>query len=394
MPPSEPLSARQISHVFRQLSEEHAGQREASSREVAWRLLQARRLGAREQPRRFIWAAAAAAALAVLSVSLWFITRDSPLEYGVVGARVENGLVRTRAEAATLAFSDESVIEVDPDSTVSVAVQGAHRAQARLSQGRLRVKVKHSADTDWRFVAGPHEIRVVGTRFDVEWQPQAGRFSLVMHEGRVLLTGGERPAATLSAGQIVVIEPPPSKAEALAAKSSAPASAAGSTPEPARSVPAARSVEASWPALVARGDFAEVVRAAERLGISTVLRERDAAELRALAQAARYTGQSALAVRTWKALRSRFSGDARAQAAFFLGRTYEAEGKTALAIQSYDDYLGESPSGVYAAEALGRKLAMLARLDDARARAVAREYLRRFPQGSYARTARDILASE
>jgi len=50
--------------------------------------------------------------------------------------------------------------------------------------------------------------------------------------------------------------------------------------------------------------------------------------------------------------------------------------------------------GAYAAEALGRKVTVLRRLyGDERARPVAHEYLRRFPGGTYASTARAIAST-
>jgi hypothetical protein len=150
----------------------------------------------------------------------------------------------------------------------------------------------------------------------------------------------------------------------------------------------------AWPALVAKGRFAEVVSAAESAGTERVLRERSGADLSALAHAAHYTGRTALAVGAWTTLRERFAGQKPArQAAFFLGRVYDQQGRAADALRWLNAYLSEAPGDVYASEALGRKLAVVQKLQGpGPARAVAEDYLSRFPKGAYAQTARALLA--
>jgi hypothetical protein len=63
------------------------------------------------------------------------------------------------------------------------------------------------------------------------------------------------------------------------------------------------------------------------------------------------------------------------------------------AVGWYDTYLVESPGGTLAAEALGRKmLAVKATAGIAGARAVATAYRRRYPGGTFASAADEILA--
>ena len=65
-----------------------------------------------------------------------------------------------------------------------------------------------------------------------------------------------------------------------------------------------------------------------------------AADLRALGDAARYSGRVSLAERAFLALRRRFPGTADGTvAAFLLGRTYEAEHRSQQAGVWYDHYL-------------------------------------------------------
>ena len=64
----------------------------------------------------------------------------------------------------------------------------------------------------------------------------------------------------------------------------------------------------------------------------------------------------------------------------------------AHAIARYDEYLARAPNGLFAGEALGRKMTLTDTLEGpVRARPIAEEYLRRFPKGSYAGSARALI---
>jgi hypothetical protein len=112
-----------------------------------------------------------------------------------------------------------------------------------------------------------------------------------------------------------------------------------------------------------------------------------------LADAARYAGRPALAHDALLSVRARFAWASEARgAAFLLGRLADdGGGPTQGAVVWYDTYLAESPSGPFAAEALGRKLTALRRAKDPAARSAADEYLRRYPDGPYAPAAREIV---
>ena len=93
--------------------------------------------------------------------------------------------------------------------------------------------------------------------------------------------------------------------------------------------------------------------------------------------------------------RLRFPKSERASdAAFLLGRMVESKGDDlGRALEWYDVYLKEAPSGAYSSEALGRKMTATQRLDGAAAaRQIADEYIRRFPKGTYAGAARALLS--
>lgn len=397
-----PLTEEQLTSAFKALTDDHVQQRESSSAEQSWQLIRARQQRSaigRPRSRFGILALASALSLAAAGSAVVVGWSKPTLEYNVLGGTVEDRVIRTDSQPATLSFSDDSYIQIEPHSTLSVNVIGANKAVTRLSNGKLHVRVKHDARTDWRFLAGPYELRVVGTRFELAWDPSLERLSVVMYEGELLVSGPSERTRSLRAGEKLTLE------KRVAVAEQTPRSPVVDAPVPVAPEPgkgdtsaskAASGSSLSWAQLVAKGRFDEVVQAAEAMGIDAALQRRDASDLHALAQAARYAGHGELALRTWQIMRQRFAGQSVAsQAAFFLGRSFDEQGQGTLALKWLDVYLGEAPSGVYAADALGRKLSLVQRREGGeRAKAVAREYLKRFPSGSYAKTARDMLDRE
>jgi hypothetical protein len=269
-------------------------------------------------------------------------------------------------------------------------------------------------------VAGPFEVLVTGTRFGIAWDPASETFELNLQEGSVEVRGpkGSGPVA-LRAGQhfhgdaqrhsLVVTDAAsePAHAPVAAPLIAAPADTAGASVEPnASAEPALAAGDArpepsvrpepprteSWQQRITRGDFAGIVADAEQRGTSGCLAACSAADLRALSDAARYTGKSELAEQSLLALRKRFAGGAGRDAAFLLGRLEERRGALAPAQNWYATYLREAPGGAFAAEALAGKMRAVASLQGkSAAMALAREYLSRFPKGVHVNTAREIL---
>src|SRR6185369_15479674 len=147
-----------------------------------------------------------------------------------------------------------------------------------------------------------------------------------------------------------------------------------------------------WRKKASQGAFAEVIAAAEKRGLDATLSGVGLEDLAALADSARYARRSTLAKRVLLVERSRFPNSAPARdAAFFLGRIAEDEGGSAS--EWYDRYLNESPHGTYASQALGRKMMLAYKQRGAQAaQSLAADYLGRYPNGSYAGTAKKIGA--
>lgn len=403
-----PFGDRQIAEVFRTLSDEHANARFAADCRRAEQRMQA---GQRyDEPPEFSRAfqllvrrvlPALAAAFVALGVALWLMPAPL-LEYAVEGARVEGGVVRTQSEPAFIRFSDKSAIEARPETTLNLDVVGERAALARLIKGDVRVAIQHDEETDWRFLAGPYEVRVVGTKFDLTWDPEQAALSVVMREGKVRIVGPNELDRELVAGERLSLarkKPETSPSNTPAPRQTAhnvelqgPKAAVPAESGAASAAVSPSSAARSWSALVAAGRFEDVVRDAQAEGLSRAHGERNPADLRALAQAAAYTGRTELAVKTWNVVRQRFQGRSAEQAAFFLGRIFDQNGRHVEALTWLRTYLREAPRGVYASEALGGVLTLVRRTEgNAAAKPLARTYLERFPKGSYAAAARAVL---
>lgn len=362
------------------------------------------------------FALAAAALVVGLALHRFQGTREAaPLHYVVEGATLDPGgsVVAARSAPARLVFSDRSEIRAAPSTRVSVLAVDARGARVALADGALDVAVWHRKDTSWRFDAGPFSVAVRGTSFHLAFEASRGRLALQMLTGVVEVRG---PAAgrvfTLGAGESLELfaaparQPEPVTPAPVAAPArtadiavSPEPAAPRVTPAPARRrqahVEPAEPGAASWGRLIAQGEFAAVVRDAERRGLDATLAGASAADLTALADAARYIRRNDLARQALLGVRARFPGTARASdAAFFLGRLAElSPASTSASLSWYDTYLRESSRGPYAGEALGRELVLLTRTDPSRARQTAQTYLERFPRGVQAHLAKSLLES-
>lgn len=350
---------------------------------------------------------ATAALLWILGTS-WF-AKPAPITYRVVDGAVVAGAV-VGSQTTRLRFSEGSEVALSQGAEAVVDALEARGATLRVRRGRARVAIQPLAEAAWVVLAGPNSVRVTGTEFDVAWNEGERTLEVAMLEGTVEVTGEALKAPVrLRAGQRLRrrgLEAPsvdwvtPASAEQVPTPAALPTATANAAPSAAAPTPqtalladgAARATDASWSRRVAQGKFEEVIAEAERQGIDAVVSRASLTELSALADAARYARRSRLAERVLLAERQRFgsSGAAR-DAAFLLGQLAESEGRGALAW--YDTYLREAPDGVYAPQALGRKMMLAYEGRSARgADTFAREYLARYPRGPYAAAARKIIS--
>jgi TolA-binding protein len=325
----------------------------------------------------------------------------------VEGGRIDpSGVLRASSAAGpTVRFSDGTRVAFLPGAKGRLSSVDEHGARLELS-GKIDVAVVPGSESRWFFEAGPFVIQVTGTTFDAEWREAEQRLEVALRTGAVqviapLLDG----PLSLRAGQHLVIsgrerevsirELGSTRAVPQAVQASQetrPAASSAPSNEPApKNAPSASLT--NWTSELAAGHFTTILDEAEQRGIEEVLATASGDDLAALADAARYTRRDDLARRALGAQRRRFPQSKRAtDAAFLLGRLEEAGQRPELALGWYDQCLREAPRGPYAAEALGRKMTVVQRLQGAAAaRPIAEEYLRRFERGTYAAAARALI---
>jgi TolA-binding protein len=421
----EPRLARLAELAHQRLGEMSDVQDARGAAEVVAKLGQISRRPSPRLPRPMAlvgMAAVAAVILAalVLGPSLW---RKRPLTYVMSDGEIQaGGYFRIDAHAhPTIRFSDGTKIAFQAGARGRVATVDAHGARVMLDEGEADVEVVPRGGSSWLFDAGPFLVHVRGTKFALAWKGDEGRLDLRLRTGAVSVTGPlSDQAISLHAGQWLTVRLATHEAFVRNLDSAAsPLSPTGdalppvASHAPAEVPPAVAPVpvvpdhrararrpirgtsrapaEFDWASARAEGDWTRIVESASKRGVDRTLAERRSEDLALLADAAHYLHHDDLAERALLAQRQRFAGSTRAKdAAFLLGRIVESRpGGSAEALAWYDRHLDEAPSGVYASEALGRKMTVLARLRGAKAaRPVAEEYLRRYPAGTYARTAR------
>jgi hypothetical protein len=342
------------------------------------------------------------------------------LSYKVVNGTSSEGSRVLGGADTHIQFSDGSEVSLEPGTQTRIEDLKDNGGRVDLEDGQAHVSIVKQAKTAWLVEAGPYEVRVTGTRFDVHWSSRDQVFELTMEHGSVVVTGpGARDGVTLGAGQhaiggvtdgrfLVESQPRPAAArtalgEAISAPPPGdPSANAGERNTPDGAPSAAETTAAApvrgegarehaWRRLVALGNFRAVLDQAEQRGLDRTLNTAPLDALSALADAARYSRRADVARRTLLAERQRFAGSASArEAAFFIGRIEEdAQGS---AMEWYERYLAESPSGPYASQALGRKMMLVySQTGGAAASPIAQDYLARYPRGPYASAARKIL---
>ncbi len=395
--------------------------------QAGWSRLDAKMAGG-PRPRRALavgFGLAAAAATAVLLTHNWN-QRSPSLGFRILDEAGVSHAAPDLDSAGRIEFTDGSKVTVAAQTRASVTAIDALGARIRLEHGRLSAQFVQLPQASWSIAAGPYQVLVTGTAFDVSWTPDTRALELWLRHGSVLVKGpnagqglavaaGQHLLAIATTGQIVLDAmapavpptlPPLPSADLAPVVSPASERPAMAPREPSRALhaaPAARSPvpepSLTWPQELARGDFQRILDEAARRGLDDVLSGASNADLAAFADAARYGRNNDLAQRALLAQRQRFPQTlAGRDAAFLLGTLDESHaGRDAQtsALRWYGRYLVENPTGSYSGQALGRRLVLLDAIHDrAAAREAASLYLAKFPSGPYAAKARRIVESE
>jgi TolA-binding protein len=391
------------------------------------------RLTARRVRRRMVvrWSVigAIASACVVLAIggiltsrSRLHFSKAPALAYQIEGGRVIDGgyLHESGTSGMKLFFDEGTEFILMPGARGRLRELDSLGAHIAIEQGSASFQVTPRAEARWLVDVGPFRVTVKGTVFAVSWDAATERFELRLRHGRVSVTGpvsggeialraGQRLVVDLPKSETVITEQKPEEAwlepiEERAASSAAEVPEGASSPASER--PSMRSGAGAslgalskseenhrWAEAVAAGKWDRILAEVERVGVKVALEKASSEDLFAVADAARYRSRIDLARDALQAERRRFPNSMRAlDAAFLLGRLEEGRERGASkALQWYDEYLARTPTGTYAAEALGRKMVLTNRIEGAaRAEPIARDYLRRFPNGTYAGAARAL----
>jgi hypothetical protein len=369
--------------------------------------------------RKIAFAAGLAAVTCALLVAIWLRTR--PLTFVVLhGGSGSGDYVVAGKDGTAVRFSDDSEIAMASGCRMRIQHVDASGARLMVEGGGLRVHIQPGLRAAWAIDVGPYVVHLTGTDLDMSWKPDEQTLDLGLRRGSVTVEGpladgsirvvaGQHLAASARDGSVVVgdLDAPPVAATPPAASGAAPS--VGSAPDvrPVTAQSGGQAIPAGpaavgrppapagsrWSSKLARGDFQTIVEEARQIGLDAILADAPLADLAALADAARYSRRADVAQAALGAERRRFAGSAQAHdASFFLASLAEGSGQDAAALDGYETYLRESPSGSYASQALGRKLLLVQRLRGmGAARPVASAYLARFHDGPYAEYARKVL---
>jgi TolA-binding protein len=169
-------------------------------------------LPGRREPRRAAWTLAFAASFAALVIAVLagarVIGRRQPLQFalGAESGTVGAWIAASPEAPREIRFSEGSRLELAPGGRARVTSVDEAGAEVALERGALDVSVVHKERTRWTMRGGPFLIRVVGTRFHMQWDPIAERFEVALFDGAIVVSGpvvgDERP---IRAGERLVI---------------------------------------------------------------------------------------------------------------------------------------------------------------------------------------------
>ncbi len=362
--------------------------------------------------------AAALAACLAAGFLVWWIRAPHAVDFSVAapGAPSSPGVVGAWVAASeapvAVHFSEGSEVTLSPGAGARVAAVRPSGADVLLERGKVHAEITHTGDaTRWSLRAGPFDVRVTGTAFDVTWDPMAERFELLMKHGSVVVSGptlppgrsiqgGERLVVTVRDGRMELTSasaPSPvvaSAAPVVAMVSAAPVAVVEAAPAEKDEAPTpvaatAKAEPLHWKALAASGKHKDALAAVEAAGFEGEVARASAADLMLLADTARFGGNPARAAEALLAARQRFG--ATGATAFLLGKiAADGRGAGGDARTWFETYLREASNGPLAEQALGRILE-LDRRDPSAGAATASRYLARYPNGAYSALARSLL---
>ncbi len=358
-------------------------ERAAHNVEVAWDPARQRRVESRiesatttsRRPRTAGFALAGFAAIAALTLSFW--PRGSSPVATPMASHVP---AATRGAApgvqqGTLHLDDGSQVRaLVPETRWVLERAEPEHTSLRLERGSARFDVAPSTERVFVVLAGPAEVRVMGTVFRVVMGTEAvmvaveqGRVEVRVHDRTHLLAAGDEASFTLT--------PPVVEAPAT------PGAAADEKPEGAGNSARGRAAP-RWDVLARDGDYEQAYVRLTQQGNRGV--NDSPGDLLLAADTARLSGHAAGAVDYLERFLARYANDPRAAlTAFTLGRVHLQElGQPAKAANAFALVRRLAPAGELAEDALAREVESWSRAGRAQeALSLAEEYVRKYPSG-------------
>lgn len=261
-------------------------------------------------------------------------------------------------------FADGSVARVSDGGELVVKSATPERIESVLAAGAADFEVTKNAKREFFVQAGPVRVRVVGTRFRVERLGERTRVSV--SEGKVEVQQGDT-RDYLEAGESRFFPGLPEAAKADAR-------------------PSTHGVRARFLELARGGEFKAAYQVMSQ---NPTVVGSGAEDLMLAADSARLSNHPEEAVRYLKRVTGEHAADSRAPlAAFTLGRLLLSQlGRPGEAAEAFALSRRLRPAGGLSEDALAREAeARGSAGSTSRARALAREYVGRYPQGKHLST--------
>ena len=323
---------------------------------------------------RYTRVAVSTVAAAALVLAIFFLPQSNkPLTVALESqeSHLVGQWVQSKNETKQLRFSDGTSVALGPETTINITETTRFGGTVVVGQGRARAQIVHTPSARWTFKAGPFQVRVTGTEFDLGWDPNSETLELALHQGSVELSGPtlDKPRK-LRKGEFIRLQLAEKRQQhaeeaQLEQKQLTGASSAQSNQEDA---------DATESSAEERSDSRQNSR------ITRDLSQTSSQDLWDLSQSARLSGKPTLARDALLALRTHHG--TRGQTAFLLGKINADQLQNgAEAIRWFQTYLKEVPGGSLSEQAWGRLIELQA--GTAAGRKSARDYLDRYPNGSY-----------
>ncbi len=351
----------------------------------------------RSNARRMVAAAVLIPALVGAAWMYW--AHGAPLALSINGklqTQDAKGVIETEAgRFDALQFSDGSQIQVIGESRTQCLKIEENGAHILLERGRLQATIVPSADTRWRFEAGPYTVRVKGTQFGLLWDPMREELTVEMFEGSVrvdgpmpgqsrTVTAGERLSARAKQREVAVTLW--SKAEQVEEQPLSPTADKALPEEQAEAITiAAKSDD--------KGGTRESRRGGKPKQDPKACLRTDGEKTLRYADGERRKGNLDAAFEAYQEI---WDCDAKSReasiAAFRLGKiAFDSREDSRAAVLWFERFLSAPKDVGLMREAYGRLLEALIQTNErTKAAKIAREYLVRYPSGPHASLAKRV----